>query len=192
MPVITIADAADYLRIDPAERGLRFEVDGVNAYIRDYCRRQFDKERLTEYHDVSRGDVSEIWVLNPPIITLHSVTDDANTTEFTTRSNRSIDVDLDVNVPEPDRNRIRLVNHESVFVQGVQTTKIVYTGGYEQQAMPRDLVLAALNIVRARWQNPGAAGRDSENTDGQGIVYSDEQVPTDARKTLDRYTRLTL
>ena len=197
MPVLTAEDAANYLGIDQTTAGFALVVRAVNQRIADFCRRTFEAARYTEYHDM-RGDNNgtlEVW--EPPINTLVSLTDDANTTIITGRSNRSISITADVEL-YPDRgpySYLKLVNTESAFTPGDKTVKVVYDGGYEGADMPGDLVLAACEFVAAKWEGPERIARSQQNIDGAAISWADgdaeaPDIPKSVAQVLRRYRRV--
>ncbi len=190
MPVVTPELVASALRLDLNDAGpyLTLLCDAANRTIEDYCHRHFDRATVTEYHDIDTGDISTLYVRRPPIIRLTSVTDDANTTIQTGRSNRSISITADVELyPAEEPNRIRLVNNESVFSTGSRAAKIVYTGGYEEKDMPADLRLAGVNLVSAWWEGPEALARRQQIIDGNVIMWRDEAIPPQVKQVLNKY-----
>ena len=194
----SVEQAAAYLNLDVEEAGeaFRMVVESVNDRIQDFCRRQFNLEKHTEWHDITRMGVGELFVRNPPIVVLHSLTDDANTDIITSgRSNRSITTTANVEIlPLESPTYIRLVNNESVFAAGSQTVKIVYKGGYKQQNMPRELVLAACEFVAVKWEGPERVARARQNIDGEDITWQagDREapdIPVEIANVLRRYQR---
>lgn len=192
MPVVTPERAAQYLNVDLETAGPAFRMlcEAANRAVEDHCRRRFDLQTHTEYHDIV-GAVGTLFVRNPPIVTLTSVTDDANTSIITTRSNRSISITADVELyPDTDPDRIRLVNNEATFATGPKAAKVVYTGGYHEQDMPADLVLAGCWIVAAWWEGPEALSRAAQNVGGESITWRAGALPPQAEALLNRYRRV--
>ena len=192
MAIVTAEKAANSawlnIAVDTAGPAFADLVDYVNEYIRQKCGRQFDKERLTEYHDIVRQEIGDLWVRNPPIITVHSLTDDANTDTITNRSNRSISLTADIQLSE-DKSFLRLVNNEGYFSTGTAAAKIAYTGGYAEKDMPKDLVAAACMIVAAWWEGAEPLVRTAQNIDGQAISWRTDEIPPQAKAILQRYKR---
>ena len=197
MSVINIEQAAAYLNLDVDEAGeaFRMTVEAVNDRIEDFCRRQFNLEKHTEYHDIPSAGIGELFVKNPPIVALHSLVDDANTDIISGRSNRSITTTANVELlPAEDPVNIRLVDDEDTITAGDLTVKIVYTGGYEQQDMPRELVLAACEFVAAKWEGPERIARARQNVDGEDITWRQgdpeaPDIPVEVARELRRYRR---
>ena len=185
MPVLTAEYAAGQMNLDLEKAGPAFEslVEAVNDYIESETGRKFDKAEHTEWHDM-KGACGDLWVRNPPINSITSLTDDANTDEITNRSNRAITVTSCV---EAHADWLRLVNTESVFAAGQSTAKIVYVGGYAQDDMPRTLQMAAAWIAAAWWEGQERLTRQSQNIDGQAIVWRPGVIPEEAQKVLNRY-----
>lgn len=194
MPVATPEYVADYLNIDGNEaRPLLTRLcEAVNVQIADYCGRVFEKHRHTEYHDIPYAGTGEVFVRNPPLSVLYSVTDDANTPVITSgRGNRSITTAANVELlPAQAPLFIRLVNNESAFTVGSQTVKIVYAGGYEEDAIPADLQLAGAMMVAVLWEGAEPLARASQNIDGEQIVWRGEALPLPAQIILDKYRRV--
>ena len=181
MPIITAEEAAQYLNIQADTAGFKEQVASACKRAEVFCRRVFDlQESITEYHDIYAGQCV-IWVKHPPIVTLTSVTDDANTTIITSRSNRAITVTSNVEL-YPDGGPhlyLKLVNNESVFVPGSKTAKVVYTGGYAGEDMPGDLKQAVKMLVAYWWEGPEAFTRKQQAVDGQAITWAepDSEAP---------------
>ncbi len=190
MPVLTPEYAANAIGIDLAVAGSAFPalVEAVNAVVERDTRRTFDLSIYTEHHDVPQA-TGELWVKHPPIISLTSLTDDANTTVITGRGNRSISVTEDVEL-YPDGGPytwLRLVHNESAFTVGNKTVKVVFEGGYQQESMPADVQQAAVWIAAAWWEGPERMSRQSQNVDGQQIVWRPGAIPEEAKELLNAY-----
>ena len=195
MPVVTTAQAAQYLNLSLAEDqqpAFAAVVSAACAAVERYCRRHFDAKQYTEYHDI-RGVVSSLWVDNPPIITLTSLTDDANTDTVTNRSNRAIDITANIEkYPAEDPDRVRLTNSEGVFASGLKAAKIVYTGGYPQNEMPAELVFAACQLVAAWWEGPEALTRRQQILGGDVIMWRDSNLPPQVVEALAPFRRVVI
>jgi len=185
MPITTPEYVADYLDVNivDAKPLLTRLCAAVHVRIEDYCDRIFDMARYTEYHDmpVSTGVV---WVNNPPINTLWSLTDDAQD------GARVINSASDVQIySSASAGMLKLWDSESVFVTGIQAVKVVYTGGYARNDMPADLELAAAMMVAVLWEGAEPLARESQNIDGEQIKWRADSIPPQAQDTLDKYKR---
>ncbi len=196
MPVVDLEQAARYLGIDSeaAGEGFRLVVEAANQRIEQFCGRKFDKQLHTEWHDILHGGTDTLWVLNPPIISVTSLTDDADTEVYTGRGNRAISLTADVEVYD---DYLRLTNTESAFSKGQKSVKVVYMGGYEAQDLPADLKLAGWLLVAAYWEGPEPIMRSAQNLDGAQISWRDPDpqnpdLPTQVANTLRRYARIVL
>jgi len=195
MPVVTSAQAAQYLNLSLAEdQQAAFDVvvSAACAAVERYCRRHFDAKSYTEYHDV-RGNVTSVWVDNPPIITLTSLIDDANTSTVTNRSNRAISIASNIELyPVEEPNRVRLTNTEGAFTPGLKSTQIIYTGGYSQNEMPPELVFAACQLVAAWWEGPEALTRSAQNLGGDNIQWRSGNLPPQVVEALAPFRRVVI
>ncbi len=195
MPVVTTAQAAQYLNLTLAEDqqpAFAMVVSAACAAVERYCRRHFDAQQWTEYHDI-RGAVSSVWVDNPPIVTLTSLTDDANTSTVTNRSARAIDITANVELyPAEEPDRVRLTNAEGCFTAGLKAAKIVYTGGYSQNDMPAELVFAGCQLVAAWWEGPEALTRSAQNLGGDNIQWRSGNLPPQVVEALAPFRRVVL
>jgi len=186
--IVTVESAATYLGIDSDsgsnEPLLTMLCGAVNQRIEDYCGRTFAKARYTEYHTVDIN-TDHIYVNNPPIITLHSLIDDAMVSE------RSITVADDVHINNGENfGEIRLWNTEGTFARGERSVLAVYTGGYGDDDLPSDLVLAAAQMVAALWEGPEMLVRRRQGIDGQQIEWRDDSIPPQVKPVLDKYRRV--
>jgi len=200
MPVVTPAPVAALLKINAEGDDaalLTLLCQAANAAIEGYCGspehpRQFDLRRHTEYHDITPGQHT-LWLNHPPLATLVSLTDDANTEVVTNRSNRAIDVDTDVEAyPQDAPYRLRLTNHEGCFTAGLKAAKVVYDGGYRQQDLPADLVLAGCWLVAAWWEGPEALTRRQQILGGDVLMWRDGAFPPQVLEVLKRYKRMVI
>jgi len=186
--IATVEYAAMYLGIDSDsgenEPLLTMLCDAINQRIEDYCDRIFAKERHTEYHTVDRS-TNHIYVKNPPIITLHTLTDDAMVGQ------RAITIADNVHTNNGDNfGEIRLWNTEGTFTQGERSVLAVYTGGYADDDLPADLRLAAVQMVAFLWEGPEMLARKQQAIDGQNIQWRDDSIPPQCKSTLDKYARI--
>jgi hypothetical protein len=184
MPVLTVARAVEYLNINRETAGARLEalVGAVNAYLEDYCRRDFDLAVITdEYHDIPHAGTDTLWVDHPPIVTLTAVYDDPD------NGNRSLSVATDIDVRG---DYFKLYNTEGSFTTGTRAVKVQYTGGYSQATMPSNLILAACWVLAAWWSGDARLTRKYMNVDGQQMNFRDETIPPQAEAVLQRYRRV--
>ncbi len=186
MPITTSEYVADYLNIDVEDSKplLTRLCAAVATRIEGYCDREFDRERHTEYHDMSIS-TGIVWVNNPPIDTLWSLTDNAQ------HGARVINSTSDVQIYNSHNGgMIRLWNTEGVFVTGIQSVKIIYTGGYARNEMPADLELAAAQMVAVLWEGAEPLARESQNIDGEQIKWRADSIPPQAKPILNKYRRV--
>ncbi len=197
--IVTLDQVAAELDIDTdrAGAGLSGIVTRAQALVRQYCGRQFGLQKgIVEYHDVYLPSVGEIWVRNPPIVTLTSLYDDATTAQITNRSNRAITVASDVELfPEeaqPEKNLyLKLVNNEGYFsASGAKAVKVTYTGGYETQEMPAPVVQAVLWLVQAWYEGAERLTRRAQTVDGAYVLWKPGAVPDEVKELLGPYVRL--
>ena len=199
MSIVTPEQAASYLGIDSQAAGFALIVAAVNQRIADFCRRTFEPAQYTEYHDIPACGATTLHVWEPPIRELISVTDDADTTTWTGRSNRAIDTAANVEL-YPDGGSysyLKLCNAEAGFSAGVKAAKVVYVGGYEAGNLPADLILAACEFVAVKWEGPERLARSAQNIDGASIAWADgdaeaPDIPKSVAAVLRRYRRLVI
>ena len=180
-------DVAVYLDLDldSALPKLTLLCRAVQRRVEDHCERKFLRGNYTEYHDIASSGVYSVWVKNPPIVTLTSLTDDAQV------GARAITVADDVQTYNgPNYGEARLWNTEGTFVAGVQAVKIVYTGGYAADDIPEDLALAAWQMVAVLWEGAEPLARASQAIDGENISWRDDSIPPQAKPIIDKYKRL--
>ena len=139
-------------------------IDTVQSAIERYCRRKLDSDTYTEHFDTQQGQ-AEVWVDNPPITSVTSVTDDNKFGE------RAIDVDDDVMDESEYLNRgeVRLWNSESAFTAGEGAVKVVYVGGYNEGTIPDELKGAWIDEVLFRLNHPGV-GVSQQSADGAALT----------------------
>ncbi len=187
MPIIFREDVKTAGEITTTARDSRIDdlIDEVQgeAEGQAWCNRKFDRATYTEYIDTAE-DQAFVYVKNPPIISITSVTDDAQV------SARAITVASNVR-DEADylrRGEVHLWNAESVFTNGDAAVLVVYVGGYDRANLPRDLKGALINEVLFRLNNPNRWGIKSESADGVNVAYDiDGNFAAQTAAVLGRY-----
>ena len=185
MPIIDRDDVKDAGEIKTTARDdrINFLIGEVQAEAESFCQRKFDRATYTEHFDTA-GSQGFVLVANPPIISITSVTDDAQV------SARAIDVSANVRDEQEyyDRGEVRLWNAESVFTNGDAAVNVVYVGGYDRQNLPKDLKGALVNEVLFRLNNPNRWGVKSESADGVNVAYDmDGNFAAQTAAVLKRY-----
>lgn len=185
--LITADDVMDYGNLANEALRVRIEllVASVFATAEQYCDRKFSSDTFTEYFDAS-GSPAAVWVANPPMTALASVTDDA---QWSARS-----INTSANVLWLDdykqRGEVKLHKAESAFTGGEAGVKVVYTGGWTAATFPADLKAALMDEVLYRL-NERTVGVGNQAADGASVNYSERNgFAAQVCDVLDRYRAL--
>ena len=168
--LVTSQDVMDYGNLDNEALRPRIEflLKSVWASAEQYCDRVFSGDTFTEYQD-GKGQ-TEFYILNPPISTIVSLTDNAQL------QRRAIDLTNVMTMQEyKDRGRVKLFRFESMFLQGfnggLAGIEIVYRGGYTEDTFPQDLKEAICMEVLYRLDGR-TVGVKSQSADGVSATAS--------------------
>ena len=165
-------------------------VTSASAIIQSYCRRQFNSQTFTEYHDGADLQVprAQIIVKNPPIISVTSVYDDLDQPPTWPAADLVSSDDYAVYLDEG----IVELYPDYTFGDGRRNVRVIYVGGYA--TVPTDIEQAA-NMLVANIFNRGRTGADglqSERIGDYSYVRADAGVtshgiPNDVRAILAPY-----
>ena len=167
--------------------------DTAQALCEHYCDRKFDNGTFTEYHDITDTRTSFIYVRNPPIISVTSLTDDAQDSTPDT-------IDSDEYILSATAGKIQLDNtnqsfptvYPGYFTRGDQSVCVVYVGGYTAVTAPAGLRLAVLQQAAFFWNNRDQIGIAASSVDGESVTPETAgMIPGQVRMLLGPYRRLT-
>lgn len=160
--------------------------DGVEAFAKTYCGRDFLSASYTEYHD---GDGSSILrVFQRPILTISSIYADPARIFDAASLIPASDIISD---DEAKRNGyVELFTYR--FLQGRKGIKITYTAGYA--TIPSDLSAAVRKIACQQFKvaDKKLYAEISQEVGDKRITLNPDAYPKDAMMVLDRYRRIEL
>ncbi len=168
MAIVTAQEVAAYAGIgNKHEDNLSVAIDDAQGELEDFCNRQFEDATRTEYHD-SDGTDTFIYVLNPPVNSVTSLTMDAQDTATAVAAANYVTYEKS--------GKVQLFNDETVFSAGPQATLIVYRGGWTAANMPNALKFAVKQyaIVVFDRREPGVV---QFSADGVNLKYDGESIP---------------
>ncbi len=136
-------------------------IDRASEAIESHCRREFNSEERTEYHD-GRGS-SRLVLKHRPVTAVASIYDDLNR-DF---GSGTLISSSDYLVRE-DEGIVEFVSSSS-FKDGRLNVKVTYTGGYS--TIPTDLGQACIMLVALLYHR-GKQGADGIKQESQAGAYS--------------------
>jgi hypothetical protein len=138
----------------------------------------------TEYH---RGGGTHIYVKRPPIVSVTSLTDDAQNGQRAITSGNWIDA-TDDNGDNYAVGKVELWNTEGYFSAGRAQVKVVYQGGWDASTLPADLRQAWIEFVALKYDAPDRVGIESISESGAGsVTYAKGDIPPRIMEALNRY-----
>jgi len=168
-------------------------LDACSDAAENYCNRKF---LSTAYAEIRDGDDSyNIYVLNPPIISLTSVAvkeSDGTSTTYTDLTH------------DPVSGKIRYQSDKDavLFINGFQNVTINYTGGYATipEAVQQAIILMSYNTCKRTVSSGTTPGMRSENLDMYSYTREDSggdyatasPFSPDVKMLLDPYRRLSI
>lgn len=157
-------------------------IDVAKATIEGICNRTLDiAATYTEYH---RGGKTHVYVKRPPIVSITSVTDDAQYGARSIAATNYID-GTDDNGDNYAIGKVELWNTESAFTPGKSQVKVVYVGGWTTTTLPADIKDVWIRLVQLWFDNPE---RDAVARNADGTVWAEGDVPPNMLNRLLRRT----
>ncbi len=153
-------------------------INVAKATIEGICNRSLDTaQTYTEYHT---GGKPYVYVKRPPIVSITSVTDDAQYGARSIAATNYID-GTDDNGENYAIGRVELWYNESHFTPGKSQVKVVYVGGWTTATIPADIKHAWIRLVSLWYDNPerGFARKSPDGTE-----WTEGDVPPDIMHTL--------
>jgi hypothetical protein len=190
MSLVTVAEVCDAMGIpagDANESGLQGLIDSAQAAMEVVLHRSLSTATgYTEYH---RGGDTHIYVKRPPIVSVTSLTDDAQYGKRAITSDNWID-STDDNGDNYAVGKVELWNTEGYFAGGRAQVKVVYQGGWDASTLPADLRQAWIELVALKYDAPERAGVDSimeYGSAGGSVSYAKGDIPPRIMEALNRY-----
>lgn len=152
-------------------------LDGVDAFVKNYCHRNFESIEYTEYFD---GDGEKnLYLPRYPIsdVSLY-IGDDDDIEEADL-----VDAD-DYIVYEYGR-----LYKSSGFTSGHKNIKVIYTAGFSADDMPKDLKLACKILIQVIYDKRDEEGFGLEKYSIERLEKVFEEMPVEARRILDSYRK---
>jgi hypothetical protein len=137
----------------------------------------------TEYH---MGGRDYICVNRPPIISITSVTDDAQYGSRSIAATNWID-GTDDNGANYEAGIVELWNTESCFAPGRSQVKVVYVGGWTTATLPAGLRQAWIDLVSYWYNNADRLGKITASAGGEAVTYDQEDIPEPIAKRIRRW-----
>ena len=157
-------------------------VDGINLYIETYCHRSFLNQRvIKEINDGSNG--KKLWLLRTPITEVDTVEDGYSTLTL-----------LDSSYYGFTGNAIFSEGiSDFIFEKKESFWKITYTGGYFQEQMPADLILASCELAGLLYKDKsGRLGVTTRSMGGEVVESFIRELTPTSKRILDSYKKVIL
>ena len=188
--IVKADEYCDYYKLDRDTAGTALEMvlRAAQRACEQFCGgRKFEAGDHVEYHDIAEPGVGTLQVRNPPIISVTTLTDDAQATDGGDTITSS-DYVLD-----SEAGLLTLDQDETYFTRGVQAAYISYRGGYEPDEIRDErpeLWMAVMLTAGVIWNDPDALLVESETADGVSVTAHKTVVPPAARDLLSGYRRV--
>jgi len=182
-PIVSIADVRDLLS-EADEKEATLLVNAVSEKFKRYTHRRI----------INRGSVSEWRLGGLRKMYLHGypVDESAEVTVEVYGTDGAVHTTLtkgngDVRVVQSGVDAyVVLISYIPPFVEGVQTVKVTYTGGWSE--VPGDVVLAAIDQMRVeRQRRKGTLGVESASQDGQTVRFETSGLIRSVQDAFDPY-----
>ncbi len=200
--LVTLTDVREAMGLDILEtKDDNFIIGLINRYstrIETYCKRVFHAGLYTEYYD-GDGLRGEVFVENPPIISVSGLWDDVSghgpTDTVNYQQGTEITPDLYV-IEQNEAGTIRLANQSNIlanpsnyFLFGINNIKVIYSGGYT--TVPEDLKDACIEMVVGAYRKfkDKLIGLSSKSSAGGSIVPDSKDMSDSIKSILAGYRR---
>lgn len=182
---MTIEQAKTYLWISGNDKDSEIQLilDGVLALFWKYIWKSLKlNESITEYY--SGGSERHIFLRNYPVNSVASVK--VNT--GTGRDPIWTDIDNDYVIQEK-KGMITLL--EGRVLRWYKNIQIIYSAWYADDAMPDDLVMAVLEMVKILWNKKlmWASGKSSESIDDYSVTFTNDDMSDTIKNILSSYKK---
>lgn len=183
--LVSLPDMKDYLDIsntnDDGRIGHLIEV--VSREFDTECHRSFLEEAHTEYRN--GNGTEQLWLENAPVSAVTSINLD---------SERDFDSDTLVDSDDYFVNTVAgvVARNTGYWPRGFQNVKVVYTAGYTQANVPRDLRGAVYERVAQLWRRMSEKRVDMtsrSDASGDSRTFITERFPPTVTEVIERYMR---
>lgn len=183
--LVSLPDMKDYLAItgtaDDGRIGHLIEV--VSREFDTECRRSFLEEEHTEYRD--GNGTEQLWLENAPVSAITSIHLD---------SERDFDSDALVDSDDYFVDTVAgvVIRNTGYWPRAARNIKVVYTAGYAQADVPKDLRGAVYERVAQLWRRMSEKRVDTtsqSDASGNSRTFITERFPATVTEVLERYMR---
>jgi len=182
--IITLANFKSYMAITNEDKDsfLQSFIDGINLYVETLCHRSFLSQRvIREVNDGSDG--KKLWLGRTPITEVERIEYGYSTLTV-----------LDSSYYDFTGNAIFTEGiSDFIFKKKESFWKVTYTGGYLQEQMPSDLILATCELAGLLYKDE--SGRLGVTNRGMGSEMAEsftrELTPT-SKRILNSYKKVIL
>lgn len=181
--LLTVEEVAAYLDMPNTDDRTELSrlIDAAQKSIERLTNRSLaTAATYTEYHD---GGSGRVYVKRPPIVSITSVTDDAQYGSRSILATNWID-GTDDNGANYEAGIVELWNLESQFAPGRSQVKVVYVGGWTTTTIPDDLRDAWIRLVALWYDTPE---RDGVVRSADGTQWAEGQVPPNLLQVIKAY-----
>lgn|GEM_PF-2902065 len=182
-PIVGLSDVKELIS-EASDKEATLLINAVSEkFLRYTHRRRITQGSITEW---AMGGLDKIYLHGCPVdedseITVSVYGSDGDVTTTMTLT----DGDLRV-VQSPVDAYIELLTYTPPWVEGVDTVKVAYTGGWE--TVPGDIVLAAIDQMRVeRQRRGGTLGAVSVSANGETVKFETSGLIRSVQDAFDPY-----
>lgn len=190
--LITLAQAKAFLKITATSEDsiIATLVNAMSRLVKSYCGRDFVLASYTEDYDGSGCD--KLILKHHPLTALSRVNIDPLRAFSAADASTEVVLADDV-IADLPAGIIQLWNTRNFFPKGVKNVRVVYSAGYTLGTdVPDDLqhaVRLMMMYAYKRHYQDQRIGLQSETVGDHTMTYSNEDIPTAAKKILEAYKR---
>jgi hypothetical protein len=182
-PIVSFSDVRDLLS-EASETEATLLINAVSEKFKRYThRRIINQGSVSEW---AHGGLHKIYLHGSPVDESSEVTVEVYGTDGDVSATLTKGAD-DLRVVQTDTTAyIVLLTYIPPFVEGYQTVKVTYTGGWS--AVPGDITLAAIDQMRVeRQRRKGTLGVESVSQDGQSVKFEISGLIKSVQDAFDPY-----
>jgi hypothetical protein len=183
-PIVSFSDVRDLLS-EASETEATLLINAVSEKFKRYThRRIINQGSVSEW---AHGGLHKIYLHGSPVDESSEVTVEVYGTDGDVSATLTKGAD-DLRVVQTDTTAYIVLSdlHSSVHVEGHQTVKVTYTGGWS--AVPGDITLAAIDQMRVeRQRRKGTLGVESVSQDGQSVKFEISGLIKSVQDAFDPY-----
>jgi hypothetical protein len=182
-PIVSFSDVRDLLS-EASETEATLLINAVSEKFKRYThRRIINQGSVSEW---AHGGLHKIYLHGSPVDESSEVTVEVYGTDGDVSATLTKGAD-DLRVVQTDTTAyIVLLTYIPPFIEGHQTVKVTYTGGWS--AVPGDITLAAIDQMRVeRKRRKGTLGVESVSQDGQSVKFEISGLIKSVQDAFDPY-----